>query len=99
MQTELRQLYLHAKLACVIWNLLIGGEQRQSPLLLMALVEGFYRLQPSLALAVVDLAQIQHVSIDDSPARKAPLLRNAPVAVLFAVLESSMTLQVHRPRA
>jgi hypothetical protein len=77
-------------------NRSVRRKQRQTPLLLAALIERVDRLQPCLALAVVDLRQIQHVPIDHPAARQAPLLRNAPVAVLFAVLESSVAFQVHR---
>jgi hypothetical protein len=48
-------------------------------------------------LAVVDLPQIQHVPIGHSAARETTLLGNTPVAVFFAVFESPMALQVHRP--
>ncbi|MGC1951185.1 MAG: hypothetical protein WA970_01085, partial [Gammaproteobacteria bacterium] len=52
---------------------------------------------PRRALRIVDLAQLQDMTFN-RPARDAPLLRNAEVAMLLAVFESSMTLQIHAAR-
>jgi hypothetical protein len=42
-------------------------------------------MAPRGALTVVDLAQIQHVPLHDSPAGHPAVLDNAPITVLLAV--------------
>jgi hypothetical protein len=76
-------------------NVPVRGKQRQPSLLLVALIEGLDRLQPCFTLTVVDLPQIQDVPIHHAAARHAAFLRDAPVPVFLAVLESSVTLQIH----
>jgi len=73
----------------------VGGKQRQPGLALAVHIERLNTAHPFFLLAVVDLAQIQHVSIDDPSTRTAAFLRDAPVPMLLAVFEPSMTLQVH----
>jgi hypothetical protein len=51
-----------------------------------AFVEHLNRLAPRSFLAVVDLAQIQQMALHHPAARRAPVLDNAEVAVLLAVL-------------
>ena len=48
-------------------------------------VDGF---TPSSLLTVVDLPQIQNVTLDNAPAR-APVLDDAPGAMVFAVLAAN----------
>jgi hypothetical protein len=50
---------------------------------------------PSLVLAVVDLAQIQYLTLHHSVIGTALGFDNVPVAVLFAVFEAPVTSQVH----
>jgi len=50
---------------------------------------------PPLALAVVDLAQIQHLALHDPAIGAAFGLDDVPVAVLLAVLEASVASQIH----
>ena len=52
-------------------------------------VERFDHPAPGLALAVVDLAQVQHRPLHHLAAGAALALDNAPVAMLLAVLETS----------
>ena len=59
------------------------------------LVEGFDHPTPRLALAVVDLAEIQHRPLNHL-ATGAPLaLHDAPIAMLLAVLDPSVRAQEH----
>jgi len=45
--------------------------------------------------AIVDLAEIQHVPVNDPTTGDATFLRDTPVPMLFAVFMAPMTLQVH----
>ena len=50
---------------------------------------------PSLVLAVVDLAQIQHLPLHHLAAGTALALDNIPIAMFFAVFEASVESQEH----
>jgi hypothetical protein len=58
-------------------------------------VEGLDLTAPSFMLAVVDLAQIQHLALNDLAARAALALDNVPIAMFFAVFEASVESQEH----
>ena len=47
-------------------------------------------LAPRLALAGVDLAQVQYLALRNAPAAQTPALDNAPILVDLAVLHSSI---------
>src|SRR5450631_1092998 len=66
--------------------------------LLTAFVKSIDHPAPSLALAVVDLAEIKHRPLYHSTAGAALALDNAPVTVLLAVLTSSSESQIHQRR-
>jgi hypothetical protein len=68
----------------------ILGEQRDLSGLLAVLIERLDRPAPRSALAVIDLAKIQHVSLHRATARHPAVLHNAPVAVLLAVLPANL---------
>ena len=68
----------------------ILGEQCDLFAALPVLVERLDRLTPCGALAVVDLAQIKHVSLHRPPAGYPAVLDNAPIAVLLAVLAAQL---------
>src|SRR3954471_5758068 len=70
-------------------------KQRDLFATLPALVERLDRLAPGGALAVVDLAQIKHVPLHCPPAENPPVLHDAPIAVLFAVLAADLVAQKH----
>jgi hypothetical protein len=73
----------------------ILGEQHNLFIGLPARVERFDRLAPCSALAVVDLAQIQHVPLHRPPAGDTAVLDDAPIAVLLAVLVAKFVAQKH----
>src|SRR5213594_3086223 len=56
-------------------------------------VEHLGRLGPTRLLAIIDLSQIQQVSLHPT-APSFDLLGNAPVAMIFAVLEPMVTMQI-----
>ena len=69
-----------------------GGKQRQLAMKMAVLVERLDHPTPRVALAVVDLTQIQHRTLHHLAAGAAPALDDAPIAMLFAVLEPSREL-------
>ena len=77
----------------------ILGEQRDLSGLLAVLVKRLNRPAPRRALAVIDLAQIQHMPLHRPPARHPAVLHDAPVAVLLAVLPANLVAQKHAPQA
>jgi hypothetical protein len=58
-------------------------------------IEGFDQLAPGPALAVIDLAEIQHLPLDYLATGAALALDDIPVAMLFAVFEASVESQEH----
>jgi hypothetical protein len=76
-------------------NFAIGRKQRQLPVPLAAFIESFDRLTPSLALAVIDFTEIQHLPLDHLATGTALILDDIPVAMLFAVFEASVISQEH----
>ena len=62
---------------------------------LAAFTEGFDLAVPSLELAVIDLAEIQHLPLDHLAADAALVLNDVPVTMLFAVFETSVESQEH----
>jgi hypothetical protein len=51
------------------------------------------RLTPSQFLRAVDLAEIQNVLLNDTPARDRLVLDDAPVAMFLAVLPANLVAQ------
>ena len=68
----------------------ILGEQRDLFAGLSALVQRLDRLAPRGTLAVVDLAQIQHMPLHRATAGDPAVLDNAPIAVLLAVFAAKL---------
>jgi len=56
------------------------------------------RLAPARPRTVVDLAEIQHVTLHGPTASRPAVLDDAPVAVLLAVLAASLVAQKHAAR-
>ena len=72
------------------WRRAILAEQRDLPAGLLPLVERLDRLAPCSALAVVDLAQLQHVPLHRPAAGDPAVLDAAPITVLLAVLAAKL---------
>ena len=66
-----------------------GRKQSQLSVSLGPFIESLDYPAPRLALAIVDLAQIQHRPLHHATASTALALDNAPIAMLFAVLQPS----------
>src|SRR5262245_23338969 len=73
----------------------LGRKQGQLRWPLAPFIECFDDLAPRLAPAVIDLAQIQHLPLHDLATSTALALDNIPIAMLLAVLQSSVASQIH----
>lgn len=62
---------------------------------LVGFVEGFDGASPAGTFAVVDLAKIEQGLLDGFASGDATVFHHPPVAMLFAVLESSVVSQQH----
>jgi hypothetical protein len=58
----------------------------------------FDRLAPGFALAGIDLAQAEHLTVYYTAIGKTPVLHDTPVVVRLAVLQASIAAQEHAPR-
>jgi hypothetical protein len=54
-----------------------------------AFIKSFDQAAPRLELAVIDLAEIQHLPLDNLATGAALVLHDIPIAMLFAVFEAS----------
>jgi hypothetical protein len=95
MQLHRVQPHLDAIGPGVLGNCAIGGKQGQLRVPLRSFIKGFDQMAPSLTLAVVDLAQVQHLPLHRFATRAALALDNIPVAMFFAILETSIESQKH----
>jgi hypothetical protein len=71
------------------------GEQGDRAGLRRAVLEHLDGLAPGLALAVVDLAQVEHAPLHHAPAGDPAALDDAPVPVELAVFLARVTAQEH----
>src|SRR6516164_3382688 len=95
MQLHRIEPHLHAVTIGAHRNLAIGGKQRQLAVPLAALIKGFDQLAPGIALAVIDLAEIQHLPLDHLATGATLVLNDIPVSMLFAVFEAPVESQEH----
>ena len=89
--------HLHAVAVDVGRNLAIRQKQRELAMLPAPFIKGFDQMAPGLTLAAIDLAEIQHLALDDLAASTTPVLDNIPIAMLLAVFEASVGSQEHDP--
>jgi hypothetical protein len=87
--------HLHAVTIGACRNLPIGGKQRQLAVPLAPFIEGFDQAVPSLKLTIIDLAEIQHLSMDHLATGATLVFDNIPVSVFFAVFDASVESQDH----
>src|SRR5208283_632273 len=95
MQFHLIQLHLHAKAGGMFGHGSIRWKQSQWQGAIPLRIERFDGPAPTLALAVVDLAQIEHRTLHHLAARATPALDNAPVTMFLAVFEPPVAFQKH----
>ncbi len=76
-------------------HLAIFREKRDGPRSPLSMLQNLDRTPPSLSLAIVDLPKVEHVPLRDTAARNAMIFDDAPIAVLFAVLEPPCHPQKH----
>jgi hypothetical protein len=63
--------------------------------LIVSLLEDLDRATPSGSLAVVDLSEIQHLTLHDTALSATPVLDDAPITVRFPILETLVGAQKH----
>ena len=79
----------------VFGNRTIGRKQGQLGVAERPFIKDFDRTTPIPLLAVVDLAELQHLALHHSAASTALALDNIPIAMFFAVFEASVESQEH----
>jgi hypothetical protein len=84
--------HLHAMRQRVFGN---PTKQGQLGVAARPFIKGFDRTTPILLLAVVDLAEIQHLTLHHSAASTTLALDNIPIAMFFAVFEAPVEPQEH----
>jgi hypothetical protein len=95
MQLHRLKPHLHAISFGVLRHAAVGRKQSKLPISLIVCVQRLDDATPIRVLAVIDFAEIQHRPLHYLAASTALALRNAPVTVLFAVLNPSCESQVH----
>jgi hypothetical protein len=79
----------------VLLNLAFCGHQRHGASHLLPLIENLDTPAPSYLLLVVDLAQIQDMSLDNSALGYTPVLNQTPIVMLLAILFARAASQKH----
>jgi hypothetical protein len=75
----------------------ILGEQGDLPLIAPRLIEDGDGFLPGQTLRIVDLTQVEHMSLGNPPVGVATTLDDRPGAMRFAVLASGTALGEHDP--
>jgi hypothetical protein len=95
MQCHRRQPHLNAVRLGMVGNRAIGRKQSQLVVTLPAFIEGFDLPAPIGTLAVIDFAEIQHLSLHHFAAGTSLVLNDVPVAMLLAVFDASLRSEEH----
>ena len=95
MQLHRIESHLHTMRLRMLRNRPIGGKQGELSVPLRAFIEGFDLPTPGLMLAVIDLAEIQHLALNDPAAGTAPVRDDMPITMLFAVFNAFVESQEH----
>jgi hypothetical protein len=76
---------------------LVSGEQSHLLSPPITLLNDLYRFDPRGLLAVVDLAEIKDMTLDNLIIHRPVIFNDTPVAVLFPVLEAPFDSKKHAP--
>jgi hypothetical protein len=95
MQLHRVEPHLHAMSLRVFGKRSIGRKQGKLFVVASVFIKGFDLPTPSFMLAIVDLAEIQHLALHHLTAATSLVLDNIPIAMLFAVFEASIEAQEH----
>src|SRR6266853_1165445 len=76
--------HLHAMRLRMFGNAAIGRKQSQLRVAALAFVKSFNRTTPILMLAIIDLAEVQHLPLHHFAASTTPVLDDIPIAMLLA---------------
>ena len=95
MEFKLLKAHPYPVIGGMIGNLPIPSKERQGSLLAAILVESFNNSAPALTLAVIDLAKIQHRTLNDLASRTTPVLHYRPITMFLAVFPALRASQKH----
>ena len=95
MQLHRVEPHLHTVRLRVFGKRPIGRKQKELRVVASVFIKGFDLPIPSFMLAIVDLAEIQHLALHHLTAATSLVLDNIPIAMLFAVFEASIEAQEH----
>jgi hypothetical protein len=90
MQLHRVEPHLHTVRLRVFGKRPIGRKQKELRVVASVFVKGFDLPIPSFMLAIVDLAEIQHLALHHLTAATSLVLDNIPIAMLFPVFEASI---------
>ena len=79
----------------VLLNLAFCGYQRDGASRLLPLIENLDTPAPRHLLVIVDLAEIEHVSLDNAALGYTPVLNQTPIVMLLAILFAHAASQKH----
>src|SRR5271170_8040299 len=88
MQLHRVEPHLHTVRLRVFGKRPIGRKQKELRVVASVFIKGFDLPTPSFMLAIVDLAEIQHLALHHFTAAASLVLDNIPIAMLFAVFEA-----------
>jgi hypothetical protein len=95
MQLHRLKPHLHAISFGMLGQVAVGREQSKLPVSLIVCVQCLDYTPPIRVLAVIDFAEIPHRPLHHLAASTALALHNAPVTVVFSVLNPSCESQIH----
>lgn len=95
MQFHPVQMHLHAEAGGVFGQGPVRRKDGQRQRAVALRIERFEGAAPTLTLAVIDLAQIEHGPLHHLAARTAARFDNAPVTMLLAIFEPPIAFQEH----
>jgi hypothetical protein len=94
LELQLIELDLH-HITAKLGDLAVFRKDRHLSRLALALLNYLDHLTPGRLLLIIDLAEIEHLTLYDTITTTAPVLHDAPVAVFLAVLEAFGRTQKH----
>jgi hypothetical protein len=87
LQAEVFEVNANTTIERVDWDLPIPGKKRHLPAQPLSFIKSFQNPAPRLLLAVINLAQIQHRTLDDYSSSTTVVFHNRPILVFLAVFE------------
>src|ERR1700722_5323300 len=80
------------------WNRTIVRKQTQLAVAALVFVKNFQRSPPRLLLGVIDLTEIEHLSLRGATPADAAIFDHGEIPMCFAILVAFVLPQKHAPR-